>query len=179
MNGSSESFHLQADTQDAGVALLRTTGIHGSVFPCENGWVTLLPRDDTGSGGQILARMSSGVLLHLLISEDRGWMFELYRDGMPASSYLCRLSDTIVVDDRRLNSEAIVELVVRRGMDRDGARLEVERILRPNPDDGTWNGHGFDPGHRFADLLQLPNLAWTARPLSAEDASSLGAANVG
>jgi hypothetical protein len=179
MNGSSESFHLQAASQDAGVELLRSTGVHGSVFPAENGWVTLLPRDETGSGGHMLARMSSGLLLHLLLSEGRGWMFELYRDGLLASSYLCRLGDTIFVDDRRLNSEAIVDLVTRRGMAREAARDEVERVLRPNPQDGTWNGHGFDPGQRFADLLQLPNLAWTGRPLSEEDAASLGASNVG
>jgi hypothetical protein len=167
MNGSSESFHLQAASQDAGVELLRSTGVHGSVFPAENGWVTLLPRDETGSGGHMLARMSSGLLLHLLLSEGRGWMFELYRDGLLASSYLCRLG------------EAIVDLVTRRGMAREAARDEVERVLRPNPQDGTWNGHGFDPGQRFADLLQLPNLAWTGRPLSEEDAASLGASNVG
>ncbi len=154
MSAFTESYHLQADSQEAGVELLRAGEARGFVLQPRRGWVTIVPEPGETIGP--IARFANGVLLHLLTTPGQGWMFELFVDGIPTSSYLCRWDEQLlVIDDHRLVLEPVIELAAGRGHDLASARRELEAILHPREDDLVDEGEGEDPAISFARLLGL------------------------
>jgi hypothetical protein len=153
MSEFNETCHLEATSQEAGVELLRTAGASGFVLPPENGWVTIVP--EIGQPVAPITRFSQGTLVHMLTADDRGWMFELFADGIPTSSYLCRWDGAVVIDDRRLDLDALIELLMRRGQDPGSARRALEHILRPRERDLFDDEDAQRPAELFAQLVGL------------------------
>jgi len=153
MSEFNETCHLEAETQQAGVELLRTAGATGFVLPPENGWVTIVP----GAGEPVgpITRLAEGALLHVLNADDRGWMFELFVDGIPVSAYLCRWDGGLMIDDRRLELDPIVELAARRGHDGETVRGDLERILHPSEQYIFEDEQAENPAYLFAELVGL------------------------
>jgi len=153
MSEFNETCHLEAETQQAGVELLRTAGAKGFVLPPENGWVTIVP----GAGEPVgpITRLAEGALLHVLNADDRGWMFELFVDGIPVSSYMCRWDGGLMIDDRRLELDPIVELAARRGHDSQTVRSDLERILHPSEQYIFEDEQAENPAYLFAELVGL------------------------
>jgi hypothetical protein len=92
MSEFSESYHLQADDQQAGVHLLRRARLDGFVFPPQRGWVTIIPRSEFGETPDGLVEANEGWLLRYLLDQDAGWMFQVYT-GPILASYECRWLD--------------------------------------------------------------------------------------
>jgi HIRAN domain len=84
-----ESYHLQADDQQAGVHLLQWAHLDGFVFPPQRGWVTILPRSEFGEMPDGLVEANEGWLLRYLLDQDTGWMFQVYSGPILGSSYEC------------------------------------------------------------------------------------------
>jgi len=89
----SESYHLEADDQQAGVQLLRRANLDGFVFPPQRGWVTIIARSEFGAPPESLLEANQGRLLRWLLDQDAGWMFQLYTGPILASHYECRWLD--------------------------------------------------------------------------------------
>jgi hypothetical protein len=153
MSEFSETCHLEAGSQQAGIELMRAAEARGFVLPPDNGWVTIVPED--GQPVAPIARFSEGAFLHLLTASDRGWMFELFSDGVPASRYLCRWDGGLVIDDRLLDVAPLIELAVRRGVDPMSARRALERILLPSEAEILGIADAEDPATAFAQLIGL------------------------
>ena len=107
MSEFSESYHLEAGDQQAGIHLLRRAHLEGFVFPPQRGWVSIIPRSSFGQLPDALVQANQGVLLRYLLDEDAGWMLEVFTDPQLASHYQCRWLDwsdqegRITVDARR------------------------------------------------------------------------------
>jgi hypothetical protein len=88
MSEFSESYHLEADDQQAGLHLLQRARLEGFVFPPERGWVSILPRSEFGETPDALVEANQRWLLHYLLDQDAGWMFASTtgRSSPPATS---------------------------------------------------------------------------------------------
>jgi hypothetical protein len=172
MGEFSESYHLMADDQPKGVAILERAGVAGFVFPAGNGWVTMVPGGgDLGVPNATVAAASPGSLLYYVNAEDHGWSFIVFSDGERASTYACvwddpevLIGDEVGIDDEHLDLEVLVRMLRRRGRDQDEAREELRRILFPE-DRGALaefyeETDGGNPGHAFAELLGLQHYSW-------------------
>ena len=185
MSEFSESYHLEADTQQDGIRLLQRAGLTGWVFPpkrhwpATRGWVTILPRSTFGEPPAALIEANEGWLLHYLLDQDAGWMFAAYTGPVLTSRYECRWLDwsdpqnRIKTDASDVDVEAIWALAKRHG--RNPQLLELQRILHPrivrqtDQETGTqWDSFADWPAGRtldnvayaFARLLALPHYGW-------------------
>jgi hypothetical protein len=186
----SDSYHLEADDQQAGVQLLRRAHLEGFVFPPQSGWVSIFPRSEFGTPPQSLLEANQGCLLHYLLNEDAGWLFEVYSRPVPvpACSYECRWLDWsdreewIRVDASRLDVEVVWALARRHG--HDPQPLQLQRILHPRivrrTDQETgqdyddfvdwpWGETLDNVAYAFARLLALPHYQWLRWPVDLQD----------
>jgi hypothetical protein len=173
----SESYHLEADDQQAGIHLLQRANLDGVVFPPQGGWVTVIPRSKFGQLPDALVQANQGCLLRYLLDQDAGWMFEIFTGPQLASHYQCRWLDwsdqegQITVDASGLDIELVQALAKRHGhAPRLGRRLE--RILHPRLERRTdeETGARFDGfadwewgqlvAYAFAELVALPHYEW-------------------
>jgi dihydrofolate reductase len=157
----SESYHLEADEQQAGIHLLHRANLDGFVFPPQGGWMTILPRSKFGALPDALVQANQGVLLRYLLDEDAGWMFEIFTGPRLGSRYQCRWLDwsdqegQIRVDASDLDVEVAQALAKRHGHGPRPGR-QLERILRPrlerrtDQETGYW---GVQSGNPIADAL--------------------------
>jgi hypothetical protein len=173
----SESYHLEADQQQAGIHLLRRANLDGFVFPPQHGWVSIIPRSKFGALPDALVQANQGVLLRYLLDEDAGWMFEVFTGPRLACHYQCRWLDwsdqegRIKIDTSDLDVEVVQALAKRHG---HGPRLgrQLERILHPRLERRTdqETGARFDGfadwewgqlvAYAFAELVALPHYEW-------------------
>jgi hypothetical protein len=179
MSEFSESYHLEADDQQAGVGLLQRANLDGFVFPPQRGWVTVVPRSTFGVAPDALVEANEGCLLRYLLDQDAGWMFTVFTGPILASSYQCRWLDwsdpenRIMVDADRLDVEAIWSLAQRHGPDpglQDLQRILHPRIVRRTSPDSGEQYDGFvdwpagetldNVAYAFARLVGLPHYQW-------------------
>jgi hypothetical protein len=173
----SESYHLEADEQQAGSHLLQRANLEGVVFPPQCGWVTIIPQSKFGQLPEGLVQANQGVLLRYLLDQDAGWMFEIFSGPKLASRYQCRWLDwsdqdsRITVDASDTDIDLVQALAKRHGQ---GPRLgrQVERILHPRLERRTdeETGAQFDGfadwewgqlvAYAFAELVALPHYEW-------------------
>jgi hypothetical protein len=201
MSEFSESYHLEADDQQAGVHLLGRANLDGFVFPPQRGWVTIIPRSEFGAPPESLFEANQGRLLRWLLDQDAGSMFQLYSGPILASHYECRWLDwrtwdsQIRVDTSGLDLEMVWALVQRHG--HHSRLLELQRILHPRivRRSSQQRGEHYDDfvdwpvgatldnvAYAFARLVGLPHYAWLQwrDDLSdAQDWRQHGAAKVG
>ncbi|SRR6266545_1010759 len=201
MSEFSESYHLQADDQQAGLHLLQQANLEGFVFPPQRGWVTIIPRSEFGAPPQRLLEANQGCLLRYLLDQDAGWMFQVYTGPILASHYECHWLDWstweswIKVDASGVDVEVVWTLAQRHG--HDPRLLELERILHPRivrrtsqetgeqyKDFVDWPaGETLDNvAYAFARLLALPHhqwLRWSDDPRDEERWFGYGAVKVG
>jgi hypothetical protein len=138
----SESYHLEADDQQAGIHLLQRANLDGVAFPPQGGWVSILPRSKFGQLSDALVQANQGVLLRYLLDEDAGWMFQVYTGPQLASHYQCRWLDWSDQEGRiRVDADdldvAVVQALAKRH--RHGVRLgrQLERVLHPRTERRT------------------------------------------
>jgi hypothetical protein len=179
MSEFSESYHLEADDQQAGPRLLSRANLDGVVFPPQRGWVSIVPRSEFGGPPERLLDANEGCLLRYLLDQDAGWMFTVYTGPILACSYECRWLDwsdpehRIKVDASGVDVELVWRLAQRHG--RDPRLLELQRILHPRivrrtsqetgehyDDFVDWPaGETLDNvAYAFARLLGLPHYEW-------------------
>jgi hypothetical protein len=176
MSEFSESYHLQADDQQAGVHLLRRARLDGFVFPPQRGWVTIIPRSEFGEMPDGLVEANEGWLLRYLLDQDAGWMFQVYSGPILVSSYECRWLDwsdpehRVKVDASGVDVEVVWALAQRHGHDPE--LLELQRILHPRivRRTGQETGEPYDDfvdwawmhevAYAFARLVGLPHYQW-------------------
>jgi hypothetical protein len=176
MSEFSESYHLQADDQQAGVHLLRRAHLDGFVFPPQRGWVTIIPRSEFGEMPDGLVEANEGWLLRYLLDQDAGWMFQVYSGPILVSSYECRWLDwsdpehRVKVDASGVDVEVVWALAQRHGHDPE--LLELQRILHPRivRRTGQETGEPYDAfvdwawmhevAYAFARLVGLPQYRW-------------------
>lgn len=160
MSEFSDSYHLRAGEQQAGVDLLRAAGLAGYVFPPENGWVTVLAEGEAFEPNQRLIGASAGVLLHYVHAEDHGWGFELYRDGRRVARYEAEWESDITVDTGELDMQVLGDALG------DGIRAlgpaDHHGIFTPSFDEFMEQvmGDGDPPAERFAEAAGLTNFSW-------------------
>ncbi len=162
MSEFSDSYHLRADDQQAGVDLVRKAGLDGYVFPAENGWVAVVAGGEAFEPNHRLIEASAGVLLHYMNAPDTGWGFELYRDGQRLARYEAEWDH-----DLRVTVDEVDRTVLQDALG-DGFRdLNVEdyrRIFHPTFDElmeGTIADE--DPlAERFAEVAGLTNVSWVS-----------------
>jgi hypothetical protein len=135
MSEFSESYHLEADDQQAGVHLLQRAHLEGFVFPPPRGWVTIVPRSEFGEMPNALREANQGWLLRWLLDQDAGWMFEIFTEPILASSYECCWLDWRTWDSRiRVDTLGVDVTVVWTLAQRHGHHptlLGLQRILHP------------------------------------------------
>jgi hypothetical protein len=179
MSEFSESYHLEADDQQAGLHLLQRARLEGFVFPPERGWVSILPRSEFGETPDALVEANQRWLLHYLLDQDAGWMFAVYNGPILASCYECRWLDLrtwdsrITVDASGVDVEVMWALAQRHG--HHPQLLQLQRILHPRivrrtdqqtdehyDDFADWPaGETLDNvAYAFARLLALPHYQW-------------------
>jgi hypothetical protein len=179
MSEFSESYHLQADDQQAGVHLLQRAHLDGFVSPPERGWVTIIPRSEFGEPPDGLVEANEGCLLRYLLDQDAGWMFQVYTGPILACSYECRWLDwndpehRIKVDASGVDIEVVWTLAERHG--HHPQLLQLQRILHPRivRRTGQETGEHYDDfvdwpagetldnvAYAFARLLGLPHYRW-------------------
>ncbi len=168
MSEFSESYHTSAQTQSEGEALLRRAQTPGFVFPPANGWVTVVPKDEThyGEPNDSIIRSSVGTLLYYLNAEDHGWAFTVYQDGGLRGSYECRWEDDVSVNDTNLDLDFMASVAASHGSEFQQARQELERLLHPPSIESVFgidpNDPLANPGHLFAELLGLKHYSFIA-----------------
>src|SRR5512132_3015281 len=176
MSEFSESYHLQADDQQAGVHLLQRTRLDRFVFPPQCGWVTIIPRSEFGEMPDGLVEANEGWLLRYLLDQDAGWMFQVYTGPILVCSYECRWLDwndpehRIKVDASGVDVEVVWAFAQRHG--HDSQLLELQRILHPRTvrRTGQERGEHYDDfvdwawrhevAYAFARLVSLPYYQW-------------------
>jgi hypothetical protein len=184
----SESYHLEADQQQAGVHLLGRANLDGVVFPPQRGWVSIFPRSEFGEPPDALIQANQGVLLHYLLDEDAGWLFEVYAGPQLTCHYQCHWLDwsdfqaRVNVDASGLDVQMVWTLAQRHG--HDPQLLELQRTLHPHiqrrtdPETGQeyddfvdWPaGETLDNvAYAFARLLALPHYQWLRWPIDPRD----------
>jgi hypothetical protein len=162
MSEFSDSYHLRAGEQQAGVDLLHAAGLGGYVFPPQNGWVTVVAEGEPLEPNQRLIRASTGVLLYYMHAEDHGWMFELYRDGRRVARYEAEWDNDIRVEVDELDRQVLENVLG------DGIRALDEAAYHGifMPDFGEFMEQQLDdagpPPERFAETAGLPNVSWVS-----------------
>lgn len=177
MSEFSESYHLEADAQRAGIDLVHRANLDGVVFPPQGGWVTIVPRSKFGRLPEALIRANQGVLVRYLLDEDAGWMFEVFTGPRLNSHYQCRWLDWsdqdnhITVDASDTDIDLVQALAKRHGQGPALGR-RLERILHPRLERRTdeETGAQFDGfvdwdwkmlvAYAFAELVALPHYEW-------------------
>jgi hypothetical protein len=175
----SESYHLEADDQQAAVHLLQRAHLDGFVFPPQRGWVAIVPRSGFGETPDGLVEANAGWLLRYLLDQDAGWVFQVYSGPILACSYECRWLDwydpeqRIKVDASGVDVEVVWTLALRHG--HDPQLLQLQRILHPRivRRTGQETGEHYDDfvdwpagetldnvAHAFARLVGLPHYQW-------------------
>jgi hypothetical protein len=189
----SESYHLEADHQQAGVHLLQRANLDGVVFSPQRGWVSIFPRSEFGAPPDALAQANQGVLLHYLLDEDAGWMLEVFTGPQLACHYQCHWLDwsdfqaRVSVDASGLDVELVWTLAQRHGQ--DPQLLELQRILHPRIERRTdqETGQEYDGfvdwpagetldnvAYAFARLLESPRVSWRLAYVAAPSRAGVG-----
>lgn len=172
MSEFSESFHLWADDQAAGVALLERSGLAGWVYRPSNGWVTVvLDRDFSGEGDPALTEANEGVLLLYVNAEDHGWSLTVWEGSAERSAYEAEWTEEMSTKTRKLDLNEVKRLLGPAIGDERVANLIA--LLRAPLDEGEWDSWIADgnPGHRAARLLGLEHADWLSGPYLAADDS--------
>src|SRR5207247_1441918 len=98
MSEFSESYHLRASSRDDAVALVRSAGLAGFVFPSLDGWVTLVAEGEPFRPNKQLLAANPGTLVHWVFAEDHGWEFAIHRGSRSLCAYSCSWDDEVVVE---------------------------------------------------------------------------------
>ena len=176
MSEFSESFHLLADGQAAGVALLERAGLAGWVYRPANGWVTVvLDRDFSGEGDPALIEANEGVLLLYVNAEDHGWSLTVWEGSTERSAYEAEWTEEMSTKTRKLDLNEVKRLLAPAIGEESAHRLmELLRAPLAESDWDSWIADG-NPGHRAARLLRLEHADWlsgmylAAEPSAAAD----------
>jgi len=160
MSEFSDSYHLRAGEQQAGVDLLRAAGLAGYVFPPENGWVTVVADGEAFEPNQRLIGASAGVLLHYVHAADHGWGFELYRDGHRLARYAAEWDHDLRVTVNELDMQVLGN-ELGEGI-RALAPADQHSIFMPDFDEYIEQvmNDGDSPAERFAEAAGLTNYSW-------------------
>jgi hypothetical protein len=110
MSEFSESYHLESNDQQEGVRLLERAELDGFVFLPGNGWVTMVVESEFGETPAPLIAANDGRLLHYLLDEEAGWMFDIYSGVHSASSYQCRWLDWSDHENRIKIKDSLLDL---------------------------------------------------------------------
>lgn len=167
MSEFSESYHLQTDDQQAGVALLQRAGLAGWVFPPANGWCTVVV-DGPFSGMPVgaLIAANEAVLLHYMNAEDHGWGFTVWHGTTEISSYGIGWTEDIEVDTSHLDLVALREQLSAVPPDAWPAIIAGLEV----PEDPEQLFVGLEnQGHAFARRLGLSNFEWVSGHYLATD----------
>src|SRR5262245_8749918 len=149
MSEFSESFHLRAEDQAEGVALLERSGLAGWAYAPTNGWVTVVvDRDFSGEPEPALVEANQGVLLLYVNAEDHGWGLTLWEGPDLRSAYEAEWTEEMSADTRRLDLGALKRVLAPELGDEVTRKL-VE-LLRAPLDESEWDSWIADgnPGHR-------------------------------
>lgn len=154
MSEFSESYHLKADTTEAGVNLLQRAGLRGFVFPASNGWVTVLPEGEPFNPNAALVSANDRILLYYINAEDHGWAFAVYVNATPVASYSCGWDQGIQVQQPL--DIAQFEKVVGPVLSRLGAE-KLRTIFEPENFEELFETA---PAYAFAETVGLKNYEW-------------------
>lgn len=167
MSEFSESYHLRADDQQAGVALLKRAGLAGFVFPPKQGWVTVLAEGSMFEPNHVLIAANEGVLLYYTNAEDHGWSFTIIRSSEAVSHFSANWEADEPYRDELLNAAAVCDLAQQAcGVQRDPA--ELDGLLKPD-DPFAWVETGESPAVMFARFIGLTNFEWLSYDYYARD----------
>jgi hypothetical protein len=157
----SESYHLASvDTQDA-VSLLTTAGLHGFVFPPENGWVTLVVDGEYGQVDDRLSAANTGTLLHYVNAADHAWAFDLFQGSTIVCRYECEWEWDVKLVADEVDTDLVVRLARERGSELTPDALHA--LLHPGGiNDVIGAGDEGGLADRFASLLRLPYFSWVS-----------------
>ena len=158
MSEFSQTYHLVADDQGAGVDLLREVPVRGFVFPPSNGWVTFVPdEDEYGRLNQDVVGANPSTLLHLVSAEDHGWEFSVFERDQPTCTYRCTWEWDVEVEDSQLNLDVVERLSQEHG---EGISMpELNALLHPPNLDALMSDQG-NPADRFARSVGLVHFSW-------------------
>ena len=165
MSEFSESYHVRTDDPAATLRRIRGARLAGLALPPSAAWLTFGPFANSPAfrraGGPINALRSvvREPFLFYRYAEDHGWMFELYRPGVPVVAYECWWDPEPVVERSKLDLAALKALLS------DPSRIaELERCFRPGSSAAAEDSKA---AYRFAELLGLPAYQWLS-PLYAQ-----------
>lgn len=154
MSEFSESYHLKAESTEAGVELLRLAGLRGFVLPVSNGWVTVLPDGNPFVLNEALVSVNTGTLFYYASAEDHGWSFALYVNDRPVASYICAWEDSIQIHqplDIAAFEKTLGPVLSALGDE------EVRKILNPSDIEDVFEQ---TPSYALAKAVGLTNYEW-------------------
>ena len=154
MSEFSESYHLRAESTEAGIELLRRAGPRGFILPALNGWVTVLPEGDPFVPNEALISANTGTLFYYASAEDHGWWFALYVNDTPVASYSCTWEDSIQIHQSL--DIAAFEKTLGPVLSALGDE-ETRKILSPNDIEEVFEQ---TPSYALAKAVGLTNYEW-------------------
>ena len=163
MSEFSESYHLRATSRKEAVALLRSAGLAGFVFPSLDGWVTLVAEGEPFRPNKDLLAANLGTLVHWVFGEDHGWEFGVYRGSRPLSTYSCSWEEAVVVEGRVSHQKLEKDLGLPLPLLAGEAGV---KILFPKSIEEVF---AVRPAYAFAQALGLANYRWLSYDYLASD----------
>ena len=88
MSEFTETYHLRSDQQLIGLELLDRAGLHGYVFPPQDGWMMVLAEGRLFADNLELVthNRQSDVLMRIIYAEDHGWFCEFFAGPQRAAA---------------------------------------------------------------------------------------------
>jgi hypothetical protein len=177
----SESWHLVADDEADGAALLDRAGVAGWVFPASGGWVTIVPEASFGQGPhESLPAANTGLLAHYVHAEDHGWQLDVWAGRLPVGSQEVEWTEELDVRSR-LDADRLADAVEAARPEPPLDRTELRRLLEV--DEASLESMLMSlrsPAPQVAALLGWGEYDWLSGDYLADDgAEEWGARRIG